>query len=118
MNESFEKPKTPEHKRYENAINTYPEFLADLEAARDLESIIEAVERNTFVDGGADNEHIFYQVDKSDEESTEVTPFLTDEFVTLLREFIHDQPTEADQIDMKIEHADLNKAVKRVLGIV
>lgn len=117
MIESFDTPKTPEFRMYENAINGYPELVADLEVTQTLEAAIEVLEQHTFVDGGADNEHIFFQVDRSDGESTEVTPFLTVEFTTLLREFIHDAPTEAEEIDMKIEHAELNKAVKRILGI-
>jgi hypothetical protein len=118
MNESFENKKTPEHKMYENAINSYPDFLADLDSAQDLNDVIDALERHTFVDGGANNEHIFFRVDTSDIDSVEVTPFLTEEFVMLLQEFANDTPTEAEEIDMKIEHVDLNRTVKRILGIV
>lgn len=102
---------------YENAINSYPDFVIDLQTSQDLEDIIDTLNNYTFVDGGADNEKIFFEVIEELGEHTEVTPFATEEIETLLREFMKDAPTEAEEIDMKIKHSDLNRAVKRVLGI-
>lgn len=116
MNEFYEKEKQPEHLMYENAVNSYPEFVADLERAKDLMEVIDVLEQYTFVDGGADKERIFFWVGK-DDDSIEVQSFLTEEFITLLSEFDHDSPTEAEEIDMKIKHEHLNRAVKRILNI-
>ena len=117
MNESLENSQTPEHKMYENAINSYPDFVIDLQTSQDLEDIIDTLHSYTFVDGGAQNEHIFFEVIETEGEPTEVTPFATAELEAQLREFINDAPTEAKEIDMKIKHSNLNQAVKRVLGI-
>lgn len=117
MKEASEMSKTPEHKMYENAMYTYPEFKAGLETAESLEDLIDELEVNTYVDGGSDNDRIFFFVGESDGESIEATPYLTGEYTQLLREFMHDAPTESEEIDLKISHADLNKAVKRVLNI-
>ncbi len=115
MNESPENYKTPSQRLFENVIKDNDEFISDLEGAEDLSALRKVLESHTRVDPCGD--HYFYHITDAGTEDVDIHPHFVFEFDELLAEFEKDAPTEAEEIDMKIPHPELNKAVKRVLGI-
>jgi hypothetical protein len=115
MTESSENIKSQAELLKENVIRGNEEFLLDLEAAQSIDDLIDVVGKNDYVDAG---EHVVFEVGNDEDGKPDmVGAYPVDEIISALVTFKNDTPSDALGVDEWFDHKDINKAIKRILGL-
>lgn len=115
MTESSENQKSPAELLKENVTRGNGEFLLDLEAAQSVDDLIDIVGRNDYVDAG---ERVVFEVGNDEEGNPDMLGvYPRDELISALVTFKNDPPTDALGVDEWFDHKDINRAIKRILGL-
>lgn len=115
MTESSENKKSPAELLKENVTRGNEEFLLDLDEAKSIDDLIEMVQKHTYVEAG---EHLVFEVGQDEEgKSDMVGAYPVDELISALVTFKNDPPVDALGVDEWFDHKDINKAIKRILGL-
>lgn len=116
MTESSENKKSPAELLKENVTRGDEEFLLDLEEAKSIDDLIEMVQKHTYVE---DAEHLVFEVGTDAEGNPDmVGAYPVAELISALNTLKNDPPVDTLGVDEWFDHKDINKAVKRILGLV
>ena len=115
MFESSENKKSLAELLRENVTRGNEEFLLDLEAAQSIDDLIDIVGKNEYVDAG---EHVVFEVGTDEDGNPDlVGAYPLDKLIGALVTFKNDPPSDALGVDEWFDHKDINKALKRILGV-
>ena len=115
MTESAGNEKAPAELLKENVTRGNEEFLLDLEEAKSIDDLIELVKTYTYVEAG---EHLVFEVGEDEESKPDmVGAYPVDELISALITFKNDPPVDVLGVDEWFDHKDINKAIKRILGL-
>lgn len=115
MTESSENSKSQAELLRENVTRGNENFLLDLEATQSIDDLIDVLSRNDYLDAG---ERIVFEVGvDEDGNAGMIGAYPLDKLISDLVTFKNDPPTDALGVDEWFDHKDINKAIKRILGL-